>query len=214
MKALIASFWDRCSPRKTFSSNDYWNQRYESGRNSGPGSYGPLAEFKATTLNTLVAEKGITSVIEFGCGDGNQLTLARYPAYTGYDVSPAAISMCRARFGGDASKKFFHTGEYGGQKAELAISLDVIFHLIENAVFDAYMRRLFDASSRFVAIYSSNQNDPIEPMAAHVRHRHFSGWIDKNAPHWNLTNHIPNPHPYNGDPTTTSFADFYFYEID
>lgn len=214
MKALITSLWDRCFPCKPFSSQDYWAQRYDSGRNSGPGSYGHLAEFKAGILNMFVAENNVASIIEFGCGDGNQRTLAQYPAYTGYDVRPEVIAMCRERFRGDVSKQFFHIPEYVGHKAELTSSLDVIYHLVEDDIFGEYMNRLFDASSRFVVIYSSNQDDSIEPVAAHVRHRLFSSWIDKNAPHWRLMSRIPNPYPYNGDSTTTSFADFYFYERD
>ncbi len=214
MKALITSLWQRCFPRKPFSSQDYWGQRYESGRNSGPGSYGHLAEFKARVLNTFVAENNVASIIEFGCGDGNQLTLARYPAYIGYDVSLEVIAMCRERFRGDATKQFFHIREHVEQKVQLTISLDVIYHLVEDDIFDEYMRRLFDASSRFVVIYSSNQDDPIEPVAAHVRHRRFSSWIDENAPHWRLISRVPNSYPYDGDSMTTSFADFYFYEMD
>lgn len=212
MKALTASIWKRYFPRKPFSSSEYWSQRYESGRNSGPGSYGPLREFKAAILNTFVAKNGVTSIIEFGCGDGNQLSLAQYPAYIGYDVSSAAVAMCRNRFAGDASKQFFHIREYVERKAELTMSLDVIFHLVEDDVFDEYMRRLFGAASKFVVVYSSNQNEPIEPVVAHVRHRRFSEWIEQNAPRWSLTTHVPNPYPYNGDSTTTSFADFYFYQ--
>jgi len=69
------------------NTGDYWQQRYARGGNSGDGSYGKLADFKAEVLNEAVKELGITSVIEFGCGDGNQLTLANYPAYTGVDTS-------------------------------------------------------------------------------------------------------------------------------
>lgn len=212
MKALITLLLEKCTSRKRFSSNDYWCQRYNSGGTSGRGSYGRLADFKAEVMNSFVCRNGVTSVIEFGCGDGNQLTLAEYPTYTGYDVSMTAVTACRARFRGDASKQFFHTEEYAGQKAQLTTSLDVIYHLIENDIFDEYMRRLFDASSRFVAIYSSNQDSPIEPVADHVRHRKFSNWVDRNAAHWKLSNHTPNLYPYNGDSTETSFSDFYFYE--
>lgn len=213
MKKLIASALKKYSSRKPFSSRDYWVRRYKTGGNSGPGSYGPLAEFKAETLNKFVLEKRITSVIEFGCGDGNQLALARYPAYKGYDISHDVIIQCNERFAGDASKQFFELSEFKQSKAELTISLDVIFHLTEDNVFDTYMRRLFDTASRFVAIYSSNQVDQIQPIAPHVRHRNFSRWIDENRPYWQLTKRIANPFPYDGDSTTTSFSDFYFYEL-
>ncbi len=53
-------------------SQDYWVKRYAKGGNSGPGSYSELAKFKASVLNAFVREHGIQSVIEFGCGDGNQ----------------------------------------------------------------------------------------------------------------------------------------------
>src|SRR5579864_6395854 len=72
-------------------SQTYWDQRYAEGGTSGSGSYGEQAAFKAEILNGFVARHGIQSVIEFGCGDGNQLSLASYPSYVGLDVSRTAI---------------------------------------------------------------------------------------------------------------------------
>ncbi|GAJ08100.1 unnamed protein product, partial [marine sediment metagenome] len=54
-------------------SREYWESRYAGGGTSGAGSYGKPAEFKAQVLNSFVKDNGISSVIEFGCGDGNQL---------------------------------------------------------------------------------------------------------------------------------------------
>src|SRR5689334_14993422 len=84
-------------------SASYWADRYQAGGNSGVGSYGVLADFKAATLNDFVAANNVGSVIEFGCGDGNQLSLANYPRYLGLDVAKGAIELCRTRFGGDRS---------------------------------------------------------------------------------------------------------------
>ena len=81
-----------------FSSAAYWEQRYRSGGHSGAGSYGRLAGFKATVLNRLVRDNGISTAMEFGCGDGNQLALLEVADYVGLDVAPAAIDACRARF--------------------------------------------------------------------------------------------------------------------
>ena len=88
---------------KKFNSAVYWERRYTQGRNSGEGSYGDLAIFKAEALNSFVESRGIQSVIEFGCGDGAQLGLAQYPLYTGYDVSRKAVELCRERFNSDES---------------------------------------------------------------------------------------------------------------
>ncbi len=87
-------------------SAEYWELRYASGGSSGQGSYGRLAEFKAEVINNFVMERGVHSVIEFGCGDGNQLQLAKYPVYVGLDVSEKAVAMCKEKFNNDTSKLF------------------------------------------------------------------------------------------------------------
>lgn len=61
------------------------------------------------------------SVVEYGCGDGNQLKMATYPQYLSFDVSPAAISMCKSVFNGDATKQFRLMSEYAGESAELTL---------------------------------------------------------------------------------------------
>jgi SAM-dependent methyltransferase len=97
--------------RRFIGSGSYWEQRYASGGNSGAGSYGRLAEAKAAVLNRLVADQRIGSVLEIGCGDGNQVELAHYPAYVGIDVSPSVIAACHQRFIGDPTKRFLVSGE-------------------------------------------------------------------------------------------------------
>ena len=59
--------------RKKFYSSKYWENRYKAGGNSGSGSYSNLAIFKAEIINSFVKDNKIESVIEFGCGDGQQL---------------------------------------------------------------------------------------------------------------------------------------------
>lgn len=192
-------------------SMDYWKQRYESGDNSGTGSYGKLAEFKAEVLNSFVKDNNIETVIEYGCGDGNQLKLAEYPSYIGFDVSPEAISRCTKIFSEDNTKIFILMHEYTGEMAQLTISLDVIYHLIEDDVYNSYMERLFNSSESFVIIYSSNTDDNQDTQVAHVKHRRFSEWIDKNQPKRKLLRRIPNRYPYQRGANEGSFADFYIY---
>jgi len=193
-------------------SEQYWIDRYKKGGNSGDGSYSKLAEFKAEIINHFVEENNITSVMEFGCGDGNQLTLAKYKRYIGFDVSPEAIKLCRSLFEKDASKEFFLLKDYAGQKAELTMSLDVIYHLIEDEVFHSYMNKLFDSSSRFTIIYASNKEENSSDGASHVKHRKFTDWIEKYRADWMLISHIPNRYPWKGDTQTGSFSDFYVFK--
>lgn len=195
-----------------FNSADYWNQRYLSGGTSGTGSYGKLAAFKAEILNVFVKDNEVQDVIEFGCGDGAQLMLSDYPRYLGIDVSAEAIRLCREKFSEDASKTFLLLQEYTGERADVSMSLDVTYHLVEDGVFSEYMDRLFNASRRFVVIYSSNYDAYDPATAPHIRHRKITRWVDEQKSCWNLRMHIPNRFEYRGDDTRGSFADFYVYE--
>jgi len=213
MKLVTAFLRSRPSAAPSFSSGKYWDERYAHGGNSGPGSYGHLARFKADMLNAFVREHAVASVIEFGCGDGNQLALAQYPRYAGYDISAAALALCRDRFAGDSTKEFFLAADYDQRQADLALSLDVIFHLTEDDVYEAYMRTLFAASRRYVAVYSSDRDEPASPGSIHVRHRAFTRWVDaQSGSPWTLVRKVSNAYPYDGDYHATSFSDFYFYE--
>jgi SAM-dependent methyltransferase len=188
----------------------YWEERYASGGNSGVGSYRKFAEFKAQILNEFIVSNSIGTVIEFGCGDGNQLLLTQYPSYLGLEVSTAALKICQQKFAGDPRKSFKLLDLYAGERADLALSLDVIFHLIADEEFEEHMRILFNSSDRFVIIYSSNTNvnkhdDP------HVKHRKFTRWIKTNAAGWSLDRRIANRYPYKGDFKRGSLAEFYIY---
>jgi SAM-dependent methyltransferase len=199
------------APKRFHGSGSYWEERYAKGGSSGVGSYGKFAEFKAEVINAFVAERNVRSVIELGCGDGNQLALANYPEYLGFDVSEVAIDLCRRRFASDPSRRFAAMSRYAGEQADLALSLDVIYHLVEDDVFEQYMRMLFAAARRYVIVYSSDTEDDAEHGAAHVRHRQFSRWIGQNLPEWRLLERIPNRYPYRGDYREGSFSDFFIY---
>lgn len=197
------------------SSREYWERRYAGGGASGRGSLGLLAEFKARVLNAFVQEHGVASVTELGCGDGSQLALARYPRYVGLDISRSALARCRARFADDATKSFFlydpdcFIDRAGIFVSDLALSLDVVYHLVEDRVFETYMTHLFGASRRFVIVYSSNADRSSGDV--HIRHRQFDRWIAAEAPEWRLLRHVPNDYPYTGDDRTGSPADFFIY---
>jgi hypothetical protein len=191
-------------------SATYWERNYELGRTSGSGSYGDLAQGKASFLNAFIRERNIMTVTEFGCGDGNQLSLAEYPSYTGLDVSRSAIHICKQRFAGDMTKSFFlydgscyvdHAGRFA---ADMAISLDVVYHLVEDSVFEQYMTHLLAAGRRYAMVYATNEEIP--HTAPHVRHRRFSTWIERRFPEWQLVQVAPGPNIGPGR------ADFFVYE--
>jgi hypothetical protein len=193
------------------NSAAYWERRYRRGDSSGSGSYGRLARFKADFLNAFIAEHQIRSVIEFGSGDGAQLELASYPNYLGVDVSDTAVRDCRLKFAGKPSFRFCTLEEFDpASTAELTLSLDVIYHLVEDCVFEDHMRSLFDAATRFAIVYSSNADD--SETADHVRHRHFTGWVEQQRRDFELIEVVANAFPFDAaDPDNTSPSNFYVY---
>lgn len=182
------------------SSKSYWEHRYRFGGKSGEGSSGQLAAFKAEVLNRFVRDHDIARVIEYGCGDGQQLALAVYPLYLGLDVSRTCIEQCRVIFKDDPSKSFLWydpaTAVRLGNfiKGDLVLSLDVIYHLVEDAVYERYLDDLFAAAGRFVIIYSSDKDEP--QRLPHVRHRRFTHHVAQRFADFSLVDHIENRHQH------------------
>lgn len=102
--------------------------------------------------------------------------------------------------------------EYAGQTAQLTLSLDVVYHLVEDDIFASYMERLFAAAERFAILYSSISEHREPDQARHVRHRIFTRWVDANMLHWVLIEHLANRHPQSAPDAQGSLADFYFYQ--
>ena len=72
-------------------------------------------------------------------------------------------------------------------KADLSLSLDVIYHLIEDEIFEAYINHLFNSSKQYVIIYSSNFQ---KQQIYHERDRNFTHWIENKISNWVLLEKI------------------------
>lgn len=195
-----------------FSSSQYWEERYKADGNSGSGSYGRLSTFKIEFLNAFISEHRIESMLDLGCGDGNQIRDLVDVRYVGVDVSETIVKKCEALYGTDSSWSFYvyDNDVWQSQKYALSLSLDVIFHLVEDSVFDQYMHDLFDHATQFVIVYASNydRNMPF----VHVRHRKYMRWCEENLDGWSLKSIILNPFPYESDESSESVSDFYVFE--
>lgn len=212
--SLAISIRNKILPSYRFTnSQDYWINRYKNGGNSGAGSYNNLAEFKAAIINEFVSRRKVKTVIELGCGDGNQLEYFNFPSYIGFDVSDLILNKCRLKFNQDGNKQFLLMNEISDQTGDLLLSLDVIYHLIEDKVYHNYMNHLFNLSNKFVIIYAIDEKDDSRNYAPHVKPRKFTDWIYKNKEEFKLIKHIPNKYPFaKNREKTTSFSDFYIYE--
>ena len=195
-------------------SDQYWEDRYRLGGTSGSGSYGRLAEFKAQFINNFIEKHSISTCVEFGCGDGAQLRLMNYKSYVGFDVSTTTVSRCQEAFQNYPNYQFHLVGseQFNHFKpVELALSLDVIYHLIEDDVYDKYMKKLFSSSKKYVVIFAYDFERTY--ALKHVRGRKFTSWITSNAPDWPLIKIVPNRYPFDSaDPNNTSLSQFYIFK--
>jgi SAM-dependent methyltransferase len=198
---------------RNFDSKKYWQKRYSAGGNSGDGSYGKLADWKSSALNDYIASRNIQGVLEFGCGDGNNLVAIRAATYIGTDPSPAAIKSCISRFKGDSTKSFFCLDpdafqNNGALVSELTLSMEVILHLVEDARYEMYMHNLFQAADKSVGIFNvaTEVNDP--KMGPHNRFRDHRPFVSANYPAWTEVE-------VKTAPSEIGFAEhtaFFFYE--
>ncbi|MBX2844842.1 MAG: class I SAM-dependent methyltransferase [Saprospiraceae bacterium] len=199
-----------------FDSSEYWEERYKQGGNSGAGSYNELAQFKADTINQFIKHHDIKSVLELGCGDGNQLALFEVQRYIGVDVSKTVIETCKGLFASDTSKSFYEYESYyrtAREPVDLTLSLDVLYHLTDEHMYLEYLNRLMASSKKYVLIYSSNHKSQPWETATHIRHHHFTKDISIHFSEWELKHRIKNPFPHTEFGNERgSVADFYWWE--
>ena len=107
-----------------------------------------MDEFIFLNLNKIGKWIAWLDFIEWGSGECNQLSLANYKNYIGYDISQTAIKICKNKFNNDKTKMFIHMSDNftNNIKADLSISLDEIYHLLEDNAFNLYMQNLFNSS--------------------------------------------------------------------
>ena len=182
--------------------NNFWENRYKAGGNSGAGSYGEYAEHKAKVINDYIIKYNIKTISDFGCGDGNQISLLKgYEAYNGFDISEYIINKCREKF--KAMPMKFFSDILMLPEAELTLSLDVLYHIVEEKDYVFYLNQLFGKSKKYVLVFSTNY-DGNNVVADYIFHRKFTDWVDKNYKDFKLVDVV-------GNYLQTS-AQFYLFE--
>jgi len=158
-----------------FNSKEYWEQRYAGGGDSGTGSYGVSATIKADYINSVIEKYNIKTLNDLGHGDGNQIHLLKgFDQYTGYDVSSTIRDKCILQFKDDKRYTFIDDVSQFKQ-ADLAMSLDVLYHLTEHNVFVDYIDRLFSLGE-YVLIYAVDRDQRGD---SHVLCRKFTDYISE-----------------------------------
>lgn len=191
----------------------YWDNRYATGGNSGSGSRGLLVQYKADVINQIVAENDIESILDLGCGDGTMLLLLGVDKYYGFDISPIVIGMCKKELEVSGITEF---GVYNVDPlptVDMAISMDVLFHITDMDALKSYLKDLFGHANKMVVIYAydydSSDKDKFSP---HYKPVKFTSIIKEQHPEWMLSQHIENKFPVKEFGTAKgSYSDFYIY---
>lgn len=175
----------RRRPARPYSPAEYWQRRYLAGRSSGAGSEGDAAKAKAAKIDAVIRAHGITSVIDWGVGDGVVLghVKARVP-WLGLDIAPVAVERLSAKYARSRTKTFGLTRDGAHEVRDLALSLDVIFHLVEDADYDLHLAQVFGSATKAVLIHASDHDGG--RTARHVRWRRFTADVAARFPDWRL----------------------------
>jgi len=196
-----------------FDSNNYWETRYKNNGTSGDGSYGVLAIFKGEIINNIIKNYNIKSIIDLGCGDGNQLTFLDIDNvdYIGIDPSKTVIHKLKKKYIKSINKKFILMTDIITEKAELSISCDVLYHLINRDIWEKHIDNLFTTGLKYVIIYAY---DCDKDWGNHCKSRKFTDFIEKNYSNWELIKVVKNKYPIseNSNDTNSSMSDFYIYK--
>lgn len=176
--------------RTDYTPAGYWDRRYREGRSSGAGSEGNEGQYKADYVSDFIHNRKIKSVIDWGCGDGQVLELIRLEdaQYIGIDVSKTIITRMRKKFAEFGPRYLFHTPDayetFTRTRFDLALSLDVLFHLPDDRDYFSYLEHLFGSAEKYVMIYATNYAGG--RTARHVYRRAFTPDIAERFPEWKL----------------------------
>jgi glycosyltransferase involved in cell wall biosynthesis len=161
-----------------------------------------LDTFKSTDYLEEIYAKGENN----GAGSYNSLT--EFKAKVLNDFVKAHSIQSVTEFGCRDENQLL-TNAFNNEKAELTLSLNVISYLVEDNIFEDYMKRLFESSQKYVIIYASNK--VVTQLTQHIKRRKFTDWIEKNKPNWKLLQFIPNKHSFLYNDSTIFFSDFYIF---
>ena len=185
---------------KSSEVTEIWETRYSKGQDSGTGSYGDNYIFKRDVIKDIIEKYGIESIVDFGCGDGHQISELDVSKYVGYDISRTVVDLCNKKYLNDETKSFHLIDRYLLEDFDLAMSLDVIYHIINHNDFIEHLNLLFSPHHKYVVVFSTNHDQ--EQTILHILHRNFTKYVEENT-NFELVEIIEND---------LESADFYIYK--
>lgn len=156
-----------------FEVSTYWDNRYRSGGGSGAGSEGTYLEIKKKVILPIINELGIKNIEDFGCGEGSLIPYLPLDRYKGYDISPTIINKLKNKYGGSTKYEFNLINEACVGEPDMALSLDVFFHLVEDSVCDEYLQKIIGSRPKWILFLTWNSKVIYTEhiKGTHVRYR-------------------------------------------
>tara|TARA_S200000501_G_scaffold284356_1_gene268624 strand:- start:1218 stop:1859 length:642 start_codon:yes stop_codon:yes gene_type:complete len=190
--------------KKFINSSQYWEDRYYYGGNSGSGSYYKNAAEKADYLNAKIDQLDIDTIVDIGCGDGNNLKLFKIQNYYGFDVSKTIISQNKREFKNDRSKQFLIIDENFDEnlsnirnqeniKKIICVSFDVIGHLVEDEIYDNHLKSFDLVNPDYLIISNFDVETEYDLSVPHIKGRNYPRDLLNRG--WKLVD----VHPKNND---------------
>lgn len=169
-----------------FDTAKYWENCYA----SGAGSEGERYKIKRDYINSIIEKYNINSVVDFGCGDGRQIKELNIKKYYGIDVSKTAVEKCQLLYKDRKGWEFEILNRAVIPQSDLAMSIDTIYHLIEENECRKHLDNLFSCAN-YVLIYGNYTERDNPRPAKHMLFRENIDYLAKNYPNWILLEKYP-----------------------
>lgn len=159
----------------------YWDDRWVNGPEC-PGSVGDQAMSKAAWLNSVIYDLDVRSLVDWGCGDGSQAALVNVGMYVGVEVAPSAWEAASVALAtrDNCCIVLAPPGQSITIRADMAVSMDVVFHLTADHEYEEWLARVFGSATKFVAVHGTDYESVPN---GHMRHHE----VTRDAPpDWTL----------------------------
>lgn len=155
---------------------EFWDKHYYEGGTSGPGSIDSYRDWKWKVITGMAGQ--IDDVIDIGCGDLSFWEGKQCKNYTGIDISKVII---------DKNIKLRPVWNFivksadelvGELQAPVVLCLDVLFHIMDEVVYEKIFKNLGHYSSKWIFLNTWRMS-PFGQVNTDGKYQTYWGYIPK-----------------------------------
>lgn len=154
----------------------FWDDYYENGGVSGPGSIGAYRDWKWGVITKMAGQ--INDVVDVGCGDLSFWEGKQCKNYTGIDISKVIIdkNMKLRPSWNFIAKSADELVE--GLQAPVVLCLDMLFHIMDKVVYEKIFENLGHYSSGWIFI-NTWRKSPFGEVNTDGKYQTYWGYLPK-----------------------------------